>query len=86
VRSALRELEYIIRDKHIGKTTEQEFGSQLDPTAILSKYRADERLDSRVREHTIQGILDRLSQKTAFVECSRNMALERVERSARLED
>lgn len=83
---ALRELEFIIRDKHIGKTTEQTFGSQLDPTAILSKYRADERLDSRVREHTIQGILDRLSQKTAVVEHRRNMALERVERSARPED
>lgn len=77
---ALRELEYIIREKHIGKTTEQEFGSQLDPIAILSKYRTDERLDARVRDQLIQGILDRLSEKADVAERRRVTALERVTR------
>jgi hypothetical protein len=56
----LRELEYIIRDKHIGETTQQGFGNKLDPVSILTKYLADERLDSRVRDRLVQGILDRL--------------------------
>ncbi|MBB3355596.1 hypothetical protein FHT70_005559 [Rhizobium sp. BK049] len=61
--TALRELEFIVRELHIGKTTEREFGDQLRPVSILQKYREDERLDVRVREHQLQGILERLEAK-----------------------
>lgn len=61
--SALLELEFIVRDLHIGKTTERAFGDQLRPVAILQKYREDERLDARVREHQLQGVLERLEAK-----------------------
>jgi hypothetical protein len=61
--TAILELEFIIRDKHIGKATERDFGDQLRPMLIIKRYRQDERLHPRLREKHLQGILDRLEEK-----------------------
>lgn len=60
---ALRDLEYVIRDYHVGKTTQQAFGDRLDPVAIIRHYIDDERIHEKVRERLLQGILDRLTHK-----------------------
>ncbi|MEI2302117.1 hypothetical protein [Ensifer sp. MJa1] len=78
--TALRELEYIIRGMHIGKPTEQEFGDQLSPVSILRKYREDERLDVRLREFQLQGILGRLEGKQDVSERRRERERDRVAR------
>lgn len=76
--SALRELEFIIRDMHIGKATESDFGDQLRPISILQKYREDERLDVRLREHQLQGILDRLEAKQHVADRRRERQIMRL--------
>lgn len=78
---AICDLEAIIQNKHIGKVTELEFGDQLDPTAILWKYRYVERLDQRIRDHQIQGIIDRLDRKREISEKRRADAAERAART-----
>lgn len=61
--NTLRELEFIIRDMHIGKRSEAEFGHRLDPSAIVRRYRDDGRIDDRARDKLLQSILDRLEHK-----------------------
>jgi hypothetical protein len=78
---ALCDLEAVIQNKHIGKATELEFGDQLDPTAILWKYRHDARLDQRIRDHQVQGIIDRLDRKREIAEKRRADAAERAART-----
>lgn len=46
----LRDLGYVIRDQHIGKTAQLRFGTRLDPLAVLGSFVADRRLDPRWRE------------------------------------
>ena len=60
---ALHELGYIVRDMHVGKPTELEFGGTLDPEWILRKYREDNRLHPRLRENQIQGSLDMIEER-----------------------
>jgi hypothetical protein len=60
---ALRELEYVVRDFHLGQVSHHDFGDVLDPVAIIRRYIDDERIDVRARKMLLQGILDRLGQK-----------------------
>jgi hypothetical protein len=72
--NVLRDLEFVVRDMHIGKPTDTEFGHLLDPMAILRRYREDERIDPRARERLLQLMLDRLDRKNAIVERRRDNA------------
>lgn len=56
----LRELEFVIRDMHIGKCSDVEFGHRLNPIDLLQTYRDDKRIDSRARDRLLQPILNRL--------------------------
>jgi hypothetical protein len=60
---ALRELEYVIRDFHLGQISHHDFGDLLDPVAIIRRYADDVRIDARARTMLLRGILDRLGQK-----------------------
>jgi hypothetical protein len=59
----LRELEYVVRDFHLGQISHRDFGDALDPIAIIERYTDDERIDVRARRKLLRGILDRLGQK-----------------------
>lgn len=76
--STLRDLEFVIREKHIGKPSELGFGDMLRPISILEKYREDERIDFRVRENLIQHILERLDEKQAVAEKRRQRSRDRL--------
>jgi hypothetical protein len=58
--SALRELEFIIRDKCANKPSYSAHG--IDPSVIMSKYLDDSRLDPRYRERTLSGMMGRVSR------------------------
>ena len=79
---ALREIGYIVRDMHVGKPTELEFGSTLEPEWILRKYREDERLHPLFRENQIQHYLDMIKEEQALAEKRRIETLERQARQA----
>ncbi|HWU60503.1 MAG TPA: hypothetical protein VN112_00615 [Ensifer sp.] len=64
----LRELEFVIRDMHIGKRSDVEFGHRLKPIQLLQAYRDDERIDLRARDGLLQPILTRLDHKADVVE------------------
>lgn len=61
--SALCELEFIIRDLHMGQTTDVLFGDKLRPVSIVEKYCDDQRFDARLRAHQLSGILNRLRMR-----------------------
>lgn len=60
---ALDQLEFILRDDHIGKVSDEEFGDFLEISAILYRYNNDERLDARYREHQLSGIIQRTEDR-----------------------
>jgi hypothetical protein len=70
---SLRGLEFIIKEKHIGKISQSHFGDALRPLDILEKYSTDERLDERVREKLIMPIIQRLAELQAVSDIRRNM-------------
>lgn len=80
---ALHDLGYIVRDMHVGKPTELEFGGTLEPEWILRKYREDNRLHPRLRENQIQGSLDMIEERRELA-TKRRAATE--EREARRTD
>ncbi|CAN7750716.1 hypothetical protein [Rhizobium sp. LjRoot258] len=78
--NTLRDLEFVIREKHIGKPSEWDFGDTLRPISILEKYREDGRIDIRVRDNLIQHILERLDEKQAVAEKRRERSFDRLVR------
>jgi hypothetical protein len=79
---ALRDLGFIVRDMHVGKPTELEFGGSLEPEAILRKYRADDRLHPLFREKQIKHYLDMIEEERALSERRRVATNEREAREA----
>ena len=69
----LAKLEYIIRDKYLGRDAHLKFGHRLELDAILRSYLDDERLDSRFRDRQLSGIIRRVDRKIALV-AKRNVA------------
>ena len=59
----LRELEYIITQRHIGKTSHLDFADRLDLQPLLTSRLDDDRLDSRWRTKTLDRIIDRVNIK-----------------------
>ena len=57
--SALRELEFIVKDKCANKPSYSVHG--IDPSVIMNKYLTDARLDPRYREKTLTGALRRVA-------------------------
>lgn len=56
---ALLEIEQIVKDFHVGKTSCERFGDQLNVLAVAQKYLSDDRLDRRFREHQLAALIDR---------------------------
>lgn len=59
--SCLKDLHFVIRDMCLGKIANTEF--QIDPTWILKKFVADERLDHRWRSFQLESSIKRLEVK-----------------------
>lgn len=60
---ALNQLEYILKDDHIGKASDTEFGEMLQIAVIFDKYMNDDRLDTRYRERQLSGIIERTAER-----------------------
>jgi hypothetical protein len=78
----LSKLEYVIRDKYLGRDAHLKFGDRLELDAILRSYLDDERLDSRFRDRQLSGIIRRVDRKIALV-AKRNVAEDESTRKSR---
>ncbi len=59
----LHDLEFVIRDNHIGKDTHLEFGTRLDLFGIADAFVDDERFDARWREMILVRSVSRLRDR-----------------------
>ena len=59
----LKDLQFVIRDHHLGKTSHREFDADLDVVEIMERYVGNDRLDERWRDLILAPALGRLAAK-----------------------
>jgi len=59
----LHDLEYVIRDQHIGKDSHRKFDAQIQPIEVLRHFANDKRLDERWRQLILERAIKRLERR-----------------------
>lgn len=64
----LRDLQFVVRDLHLGKASHLAFGDRLDPLALMGRYLEEQRLDERWRSLALRRAVERLRRRSARLE------------------